>query len=383
MTRHATPSGHSSLAEPLGPADLILCDFDGTITRVDVGVAVIDALDDPRGWELEMRWRRGEIDSRECLAGQWGLVNWSADKLLDFLDSLELDEGFRDLWELVRRREARLVVVSDGLDLYLDHIMERLGLAVCEGERVLSSPFGNCVPRFVNHAYLCGGRVHIEFPHSSPLCDQCANCKLAHLMDLRPHFRRVIYIGDGYSDQCPAKYADLVFAKDHLAEILASQRVAFIPFAELSEVVQMLEGKRAEAGYEVIDHPADYAVRAWAPDLAALIEAAGRAMLSLVADTKGLKPSAHHSLTVQGDSREQLIHHALRELLYLFEDGELPVELSASVDEERLAAELQVGTVPVSAARDRLLGEIKAVTYHNLAVREETGLLVTELVFDV
>ncbi len=217
--------------------DLVLCDFDGTISLEDVGIAMINAVGDPKGWELEMMWRRGEIGSKECLAGQWALMNWPPEKLEAFLDTLPLDGGFTRLAELCRKRGAKLVVVSDGLDLYLFPMLRRLGInAVPPGEA--RSP--DDVECYVNAASWRDGRVHVEFPYASDLCDLCANCKLEHLMRLRRHHRRVIYIGDGYSDRCPAKYADLVFAKAHLAEILEQERAPFIPFQRLDDVVSHL-----------------------------------------------------------------------------------------------------------------------------------------------
>jgi len=217
----------------LRAGDLLLCDFDGTISVKDVGVAMIDAVGDPRGWELEMQWRRGEIDSRQCLQGQWALMRWGRERFEEFIAGLAVDESFADLWRLVLERDARLLVLSDGLDLYLDPIMRRLGFEVCEGDEVLAEDFGRCVPRYVNHAYFDDeGLVRIEFPWASDLCDQCANCKLAHLMNLRRRFERIIYIGDGYSDECPAKYSDLVFAKAHLAKLMARDRLPYLPFED-------------------------------------------------------------------------------------------------------------------------------------------------------
>jgi 2-hydroxy-3-keto-5-methylthiopentenyl-1-phosphate phosphatase len=243
------PSGRTA---PLAAGDLILCDFDGTISVEDVGLAAINALGDQRAWDLEYRWRRGEIDSRECLAGQWGLIDWPLDRLLALFDSIGLDEGFHALWRLVLDRAARLVILSDGLDLYLDRMMSRLGYRTCDGLLALSDNFGACVPRFANRAEYRdgpstgsgpGGRLELFFPCASDFCDQCGNCKLAHLMLLRPSFRRTLYIGDAYSDVCPAKYADVVFAKSHLADIFADERLPFVRFDELADVAAILGGE--------------------------------------------------------------------------------------------------------------------------------------------
>ena len=71
----------------------------------------------------------------------------------------------------------------------------------------------------------------------------------------------------------------------------------------------------AEAGWEQVEHTADLALRAWAPDLRGLIEQAAR---GLIAADRG---AAHHYNAVKSacrsDSAEELLHDALREVLLL------------------------------------------------------------------
>jgi 2-hydroxy-3-keto-5-methylthiopentenyl-1-phosphate phosphatase len=51
-----------------------------------------------------------------------------------------------------------------------------------------------------------------------------------------------VHVGNGrVSDLCGALAADVVFAKDTLAEELAAQGVAFEPFATLRDVVAGLD----------------------------------------------------------------------------------------------------------------------------------------------
>jgi len=226
--------------DPLGANDLVFCDFDGTISVLDTGIAVIDALDLDEAWEIEHIWRAGKIDSMECLARQWEMVKLSPRELYALLDTFELHGDFRDFHRFYQERKAHLVVVSDGLDFYVDYLLGKMGYRTCDGEQVLDRGY-ECIPRFANHAQVTQQGVKIAFPHRSQTCSQCGNCKLEHLFALRPHFDRVIYIGDGYSDMCPAKYADVLFARDHLAKAAAEDGLAYFPFDSFADIIRVLE----------------------------------------------------------------------------------------------------------------------------------------------
>jgi SHS2 domain-containing protein len=135
-------------------------------------------------------------------------------------------------------------------------------------------------------------------------------------------------------------------------------------------------------GFEALDHTADYAIRAWGADISELIQAAAVGMMSLVLDAEDLEPAELILLEVEADIPEQLVQHCLREVLILFEDGEVPVRIHVTAIEDPPHASLAVGIVPLDQVRDRLLGEIKAVTYHNLRIGREPGRLTLEVVFD-
>ncbi len=225
----------------LRPGDLVMTDFDGTVTRRDTGWVVFDALGLREAWDWEYRWREREISSIECLTGQWGLVKVPAAELLALIDSIELDERFPEFVESARGVGAEVVVASDGLSFYLDRMLARLGLEICEGDPEPGVRRA-CIARYVNHAELTDEGVVIEFPHANAACLQCGNCKTRHLTRLQLKYERTIYIGDGYSDRCPALQADVVFAKDHLAQLMDACRVPYVPFEDFGDVIELTVG---------------------------------------------------------------------------------------------------------------------------------------------
>lgn len=134
--------------------------------------------------------------------------------------------------------------------------------------------------------------------------------------------------------------------------------------------------------YEYLDHTADYALRAWGTDFPQLLANALEGFLCLLADTTNLTPCAHQTFAVEGDSREQVLIRALKQVLELRDDGQIAVSVCV-LSAKAAGASLTVGTVPLAEHRERLGAAVKAVTYHNVHVREHDGGLGVELVFDI
>jgi 2-hydroxy-3-keto-5-methylthiopentenyl-1-phosphate phosphatase len=249
-----------SFALTLGPRDLVLSDFDATISLEDTGLAMMRHLSPESSalaWELEHRWREGEIDSMKCLAGQWALTEWSEAELLSFIDALPIDPAFDDFARRVQALGARLAIVSDGLDLYVHRILRREGFITCDGltEAVPFSPLacnemvagrarrseqGGEIAVFANHAEMTARGLVITFPYADEACSDCGNCKRKHLRDLRRLYERVIYIGDGFSDRCASQEADILFAKSHLAEICEAAGRDYVPFDGFADILARL-----------------------------------------------------------------------------------------------------------------------------------------------
>lgn len=139
--------------------------------------------------------------------------------------------------------------------------------------------------------------------------------------------------------------------------------------------------------HEFFDHTADLGVRIWGVTLeelfrnaaAALYEALGTFTFRVDSTDK-----AHRTLTLQADTMEDLLHDWLAELLFDFEaHHRLYHEIQIpELDSQHLTAILSGGTVDFSRSQTRQ--EIKAVTYHKLAVEHlPAGRWQATLVLDV
>ncbi len=132
-------------------------------------------------------------------------------------------------------------------------------------------------------------------------------------------------------------------------------------------------------GFRERAHTADWELEVWAPDLPSLLEQAARGMYAL----SGLRlqaGSAHiRTIALHGQDAESLLVRFLTELLWHAQEYGLGFEHFSIVMDDLFNLQATLRGYPIA----QLDKEIKAVTYHNLAiVRTPQGLRVN-IVFDV
>jgi SHS2 domain-containing protein len=132
------------------------------------------------------------------------------------------------------------------------------------------------------------------------------------------------------------------------------------------------------AGYREIEHMSDWELEVWAPDLPELLRQAAQGMNSLAGVKLQAGPRCKREIELQADDSESLLVDFLSELLYLGETENLAFDrMEINIDGNKLHA--QVEGAPVA----QLGKEIKAVTYHQMKIREREGELRVHIVFDV
>ena len=186
------------------PSTLILCDFDGTINNVDIGHVLLREFA-VAGWrKLNRELRAGHIGSKEFYTRIAHLLQGTKEEMEDFiLQHSKIDHHFPDFLRLCKKRGWAIKIVSDGFDFYIHTLLGR--------HRIKN------ITLFANHAVFSSKKgVTFSFPHHNQKCGSCGNCKLQILRDLRNSYHTIVYVGDGISDRCAIKEADLIFAKKEL-----------------------------------------------------------------------------------------------------------------------------------------------------------------------
>lgn len=202
----------------------ILCDFDGTVAREDVGNLLFRTFStNGDAMRVVDRWKRGEISSRECLEKEVALAVLAPDTLQSFVRERKIDPYFKDFHDFTRKRGIEVVILSDGLDYYIERMLVRNGLGEIEF--------------FSNRLCATNDGYAVKFPHYDKLeCTDCGCCKTHHLLRYRERGYYIIYVGDGLSDRCPCESADLVFAKGDLLRHCQEKAIGYIEFRNFRDV---------------------------------------------------------------------------------------------------------------------------------------------------
>jgi len=202
----------------------VLCDFDGTVARDDVGNLLFEAFsENGEAAAIVERWRCGEITSRECFEREAQLARADQDALDRFLGEYKIDPYFRDFRDFARGRGIEVAILSDGFDYYIEHMLVRSGLGDIEF--------------FSNRLQIDGDRLRVDFPWYDKLdCTECGCCKAHHLLQYRKQGYYIVYVGDGLSDRCPSETADLVFAKGELMKHCRVRGVDYVEFRNFRDV---------------------------------------------------------------------------------------------------------------------------------------------------
>ncbi|HHV94012.1 MAG TPA: HAD-IB family phosphatase, partial [Firmicutes bacterium] len=152
-------------------------------------------------------------------------------KVID--EKAALDPHFPRFVEYCRDKGYHLEIVSDGLDIYIQHLLARHNL--------------KDIPYTSNRLVFEDGTARVESPFRSEFCGLCGNCKRQRVLAARKTLAScVVYIGDGISDECPAGHSDIVFAKGSLLAYCRESSIQAVPFRDFADILSLFPEVLAE-----------------------------------------------------------------------------------------------------------------------------------------
>lgn len=147
--------------------------------------------------------------------------------------------------------------------------------------------------------------------------------------------------------------------------------------------LELETGRRVAKRFEIFDHTADIGLIVYGENLKALFENAGEAFFRLITDMRRVRHRVEKRIDIGGESLDRLMVDWLSELLYLHDVENLLFRgfRVESVGEDGLKA--VVKGEPFQERVHVIKTEVKAVTYHQIEVRQEKRHWRAQVIFDL
>lgn len=206
---------------------LIACDFDGTVTRQDTLVEILNRYGSPVWTRVQDRVVSGEISIREGLQSEMGSVQATAEEIEQLLAArIEIDPTFPNFFHTMRGLGIPVIVLTGGFDLCVETVLKKSGLWP--------------VPFLANRLRFDRGTWQVDFPYPSARCTACGHCKGDAVRNWAARGYRTVFIGNGVTDRCGAAAAALTFAKDELGTWCRREGIPAVPFKTFNDIQQDL-----------------------------------------------------------------------------------------------------------------------------------------------
>jgi len=206
---------------------LVQCDFDGTITEEDVSFLILDAFADGNWRKLLEDYREGRISVGSFNTRAFNMVKVDKEKLQEFVkEKVRIRDGLPELLELCRSKGFRFVIVSNGLEFYINTILKTLGIDDIEvfAAKAVFDPSG------IKASYIG--------PDGSELQDDFKEAYMRHFLGDN---YSIIYIGNGASDIPSARLANHIFATDTMLAACRQMNIECTPFNSLNDIAEEIE----------------------------------------------------------------------------------------------------------------------------------------------
>ncbi|MCM8781711.1 MAG: MtnX-like HAD-IB family phosphatase [Candidatus Omnitrophica bacterium] len=207
---------------------IVISDFDGTITKKDSLVEILNKFASPKWLNIAKLINKGRLGTRLGLKKEFALCRVSQKNFIDFLNkNITIDITFKNFLKFCKKNRLKLLVVSGGFTLNIETLFKKYGI--------------KNIAFFANTLKFKKDAITIKFPPKDKNCKTCSLCKAPYIRRFKKKGYFTIYIGDSVTDRCPVKVADLVFAKHNLAEYCKAKGINYLPYNTFAQIKSHLQ----------------------------------------------------------------------------------------------------------------------------------------------
>lgn len=202
-------------------------DFDGTISNEDLGDKIFKELGEFEAFHTRL------VNKEISIKEYWHELcknlreNVQLSDIKKIAKSSDYDYNFKDFYKWVIDNRFKIQIVSDGFDIYINEAVKILEI--------------DDIKIYCNSLLENNGKIAPYFYGEQENCNcLSASCKRNVVLNNSNDEDILVYIGDGYSDFCPAEHCDIVFAKKNLATYCNEKRIPHYPYKNFFDVKKIL-----------------------------------------------------------------------------------------------------------------------------------------------
>ena len=201
---------------------VVFCDFDGTITKQETFVAMLNRFAPEKMKEFGKKLFQKKITLREGVKGVVeSIPSCHYRDMIDFINDTEIREGFEELLVFLKDADTPFIIISGGLK---DSVERRL-------ESYMEFIDGIYAPSIDTSGEFL--KMVSAFEEDDELV---AKVRVMNLFS----YDQSISIGDGATDHKMALHSTLVFARDRLATFLSKRQARYVPWENFLDIKKYL-----------------------------------------------------------------------------------------------------------------------------------------------
>ena len=205
---------------------IVQCDFDGTIIKNNLSVLLRQRYAGGDWHKIESDYFNGYLTVEQSNKLQFALIKEPKEKLQEFAcQHIEIRQGFVEFVTYCLENSIEFVIVSSGLDFYIEPVLTRIEVTDLELHCGLTFFSDNGI--IVSYTDP-GGRIINE------------GFKRKYLASLKKRGENVIYVGDGLSDLEAARGADYIFATAQLLKLLSTESIPCHNFSDFYDILHQV-----------------------------------------------------------------------------------------------------------------------------------------------
>lgn len=219
--------------------EMIICDFDGTVTEEDVCDEIMEKFGSPAWRSIGEQYAKGIISHEVMNKDFVTSLKVSPEELVIFLkQKIKIREGFSKFLAFCQQHNILLIIVSGGWDFYIRAILKDINLYFVQSVNDLSCVSINTVPIICNNLSFNREMNSWQIKFSALTGSQNCTPNKRDVIDyLRScEVKNIIVVGDGTSDHDLARAADFVFSRNGLTQYCESNGVSHLEFSSFIDI---------------------------------------------------------------------------------------------------------------------------------------------------